>query len=526
MQISLKKNIAANYASQFYVTLIGIIVVPLYLKYMGAEAYGLVGFFAMLQALFNLLDMGITPTISRETARFRGGGLTTMHYRKLLRTLESIFFGVAVFGGIALLVYSEAIALRWLNATHLPPNDITFSIKLMGVAVALRWMSGFYRGVISGSERLVWLGGFNAVIATLRFVFVLPLLIFWDASTHIFFSYQLVIALFECLCVGWMAYQLTPPSNGQCIEWSWKLLGPQLKFSLAIAFTSSVWVLVTQTDKLLLSKVLSLADYGYFTVAVMLAGGISIVGGPVGNAVTPRMVHLQAQNNEPELIFLYRKATQMVIAVATPVALILTIFPAQVLWAWTGNSDLMYKAAPVLSLYAAGFGILVASAFPYCLQYAKGDLRIHFIGNIVYATVLVPLVFYAATNYGAVGAGWAWLISNGLGFLLITPLVHKRFAPGLHINWVLNDVLRVGIPSLMITCFSSLWITWSDSRIILGAELVITGCILFLVCLSMTSFINTGQIIKYIHPKKHDFQALASLMFEYRNKFKFFNRKK
>ena len=51
--MSLKSNIAANYASQLYTTLIGIVLVPLYLRYMGSEAYGLVGFFAMLQAWFN-----------------------------------------------------------------------------------------------------------------------------------------------------------------------------------------------------------------------------------------------------------------------------------------------------------------------------------------------------------------------------------------------------------------------------------------------------------------------------------------
>ncbi|MGH9879537.1 MAG: oligosaccharide flippase family protein, partial [Nitrososphaerales archaeon] len=68
--MSLKRNIIANYASQIYVTLIGIVMVPLYVRYMGAEAYGLVGFFAMLQAWFQLLDMGLTPTMARETARF------------------------------------------------------------------------------------------------------------------------------------------------------------------------------------------------------------------------------------------------------------------------------------------------------------------------------------------------------------------------------------------------------------------------------------------------------------------------
>jgi O-antigen/teichoic acid export membrane protein len=64
--MSLKRNILANYASQTYVTLIGILMLPVYLRYMGAEACGLVGFFTMLNALFQLLDMGLTPTLARE----------------------------------------------------------------------------------------------------------------------------------------------------------------------------------------------------------------------------------------------------------------------------------------------------------------------------------------------------------------------------------------------------------------------------------------------------------------------------
>ena len=49
--MSLQRNILASFASQIYVTLIGIVMVPMYVRYMGPEAYGLVGFFAMLQAL-------------------------------------------------------------------------------------------------------------------------------------------------------------------------------------------------------------------------------------------------------------------------------------------------------------------------------------------------------------------------------------------------------------------------------------------------------------------------------------------
>lgn len=43
----------------------------------------------------------------------------------------------------------------------------------MAICVALRWMTGLYRGVISGFERIVWLSMSNIFIATLRFPGVL-----------------------------------------------------------------------------------------------------------------------------------------------------------------------------------------------------------------------------------------------------------------------------------------------------------------------------------------------------------------
>ena len=96
--MSLKKNILAHYLSQIYVSLVGIVMVPVYVKYMGAEAYGLIGFYAMLQAWFQLLDVGLTPTMARESAKFQGGGGDASQLRQLLRALEGLFTAVALAG--------------------------------------------------------------------------------------------------------------------------------------------------------------------------------------------------------------------------------------------------------------------------------------------------------------------------------------------------------------------------------------------------------------------------------------------
>lgn len=482
--MSLRNNIIANYISQIYTTAAGILIVPLYIKYMGAEEYGLVGFFAMLQVWFNLLDMGLTPTMSRESARFYGGAITVLEYRRLARALEGLFLLIALAGGLLLFALAAPIAAHWLNTQYLPIDETIVSLRLMALIVALRWMSGFYRGVITGSERLIWLSGMNIAVATGRFVLVLPLLIYVSTSIRAFFLFQLLVAIFELGGLAMKGYDILPELPvGKKIDWKWAPVKPMLKFSTTIAITSSIWVLVTQTDKLVLSRILPLADYGYFTIAVLLASGIMIISGPITSALMPRIARLQAEGEDANLIALYRQATRMVTVVAIPAALVLVFFSNQILWAWTGNNDLVAKAGMITKLYAIGYGFLALGAFPYYLQYAKGDLKLHLIGNILFVIILMPSVIWASNRYGMSGAGWAWLILNVIYFLTWVPLVHYRFAPGLHRAWLLTDIFRIALPALLFSILVNYLIDWSYQRLTLMFELMIFGGSLVFLCL-------------------------------------------
>lgn len=444
--MSLKRNILASYASQIYVTVIGIASLPLYLRYMSSEAFGLVGIFAMLQAWFNLLDMGLTPTMARETARFRGGATDALGYRRFVRALEGVFLAVAVVGGGAMVAVSGYVARDWLQARQLPVHEIQTVLQLMAVIIALRWMCGLYRGGISGSERLVWLGQFNAASATLRFMGVLPILIFVGATPTIFFRFQLGVAVLELAGLASYAYRQLPSiPDGERLRWSWAPLKPVLKFSLTIAFTSAVWVLVTQTDKLVLSRILPLAEYGYYTLAVLVASGVMMISGPVSESVMPRMAKLAAEGDDAGVIRVYRQSTQVVAVIAGGAAVTIAFCAEPLLWAWTGNRGLAHQAAPILVVYAIGNGILAVAAFPYYLQYAKGDLRLHLMGNALFVVLLIPSILWAARRYGGVGAGAVWLGINVLSFVAWLPLVHRRLAPGLNRHWYFEDVLSIGM---------------------------------------------------------------------------------
>lgn len=457
--MSIKNNVVANYASQIYVTLAGIAMLPLYLRYMGAETYGLLGFFTMLQAWFNLLDLGLTPTISREAARLKAGALSALEFKQLFRGLSTIFIGIAIVGGAGIFLLSPFIASQWLNAEVLSDTQVELAIQIMGVCVALRWMGGLYRGIISGVEQQVWLGIFNVVITTLRFVVVFPIMWKFGYTAKTFFVYQLGVAMLEVAGLWFKSSWVISyfKCDNHPVGWSIKPVKNVLKFSMTIAFTSSVWVFATQTDKLLLSKFLSLNEYGFFTLAVLVASVVMVISGPISSAIMPRMANLYSQGKKGEVIDVYRKSTQLVSLLTGVVTMTLVCAGGQLLYAWTGGAHLHENTALILKLYALGNGFLAIGAFPYYMQYARGNLHYHLKGNVIMIATILPATYFAVTNYGAVGAGYVWLLINLFFVMFWVAYVHRKLIPGIHLDWLFNDVLKVLAPGVLVTILISAW---------------------------------------------------------------------
>lgn len=441
---SLSRGLAVNFAAQIYATAVGVVVVPVYLRFMSVEVYGLIGFFLVLQAWFNLLDAGLSATMARETARFQAGSATSLQYRRVARGLQILFLAAGLAGGGVLLSLSDMIALRWLGDYSLPVDEVTTALRLMAVGVVLRWLSGLYRGIVTGAERQTWLSGFTALIATLRFLGAVPVIMFVDGSAATFFSYQLVVAGIELFGLLYKAHTIAPTvAAGERIGWSLRPIATPLRLAGMIALSAALGASITQTDKLILSSSLPLADYGHFTLAIVAANAILLIGVPVSAALMPRMAALQAAGREAELITAYRATTQLVAILSASVAFTLVFTAEPLLRLWTGDAEAARRAAPILMPYALGNAVYTLAAFPYYLQYAKGNLRLHLIGTAIFAIALVPAIVVAANQYGAIGTGWTWLGINILFLIAWLPFVHSRIASGLNRKWFGEDVLPI-----------------------------------------------------------------------------------
>jgi len=191
----------------------GLAFVPLYIKYLGIEAYGLIGLFSMLQAWLSLLDMGMTPTLGREMARFTGGTHSAQSIRDLLRSIEFITFGIALLiaGGIAL--GSNWIATHWLQAEALPVEVVTQAFTVMGVVTALRFTETIYRSSIIGLQRQVLYSTVNSTMATMRGLGAIAILAWVSLTIQAFFLWQAFISIATLTILAAITYRV-PSGEG------------------------------------------------------------------------------------------------------------------------------------------------------------------------------------------------------------------------------------------------------------------------------------------------------------------------
>ena len=201
----LKLNLGANFVGKGWSALMGIVFIPLLIEFMGVESYGLVGIFTTLQAVFVLMHMGLTTTLNREIARYSASE-KSQDMRDLVRTLEIIYWGLAIGIGIIVLFLAPLIARDWIKAETLSETIIQQSVVLMGLVLTFQWPLGFYGGGLLGLQKQVLYNVLNMVWYTLRFAG--GVLVLWLVSPTVlaFFEWQVVVSI---VSTGLMAYKKT-----------------------------------------------------------------------------------------------------------------------------------------------------------------------------------------------------------------------------------------------------------------------------------------------------------------------------
>jgi len=434
-----ERNIAANFGGNVWTGVVGLIFVPLYIRFMGIEAYGLVGVFLGLQALFALLDMGLSNTLNREMARLSTLQGKAQEMRDLVRSLEVPYWAAGLTIACVVALAAPLIAYHWVNAEELAPRSIHTAIMVMGLCIAFRWPLNLYSGGLMGLQYQVLLNLVNATAATLQALGAVLVLWLVSPSVVAFFLWQAAISFCHTGLVAFFFRRSLPiPENKP--RFRFELIRSIWRFTAGITGTTMLAAVLTQTDKIILSRLLTMEMFGYYTLAHMVAMTIYRFVYPISSAVYPRLTNLVASGNDRELRDVYHKSAQLVSVLALSAAAVVSLFAEEIILLWTQNVETTAHSHLLVSLLVAGTALNGLMTIPYTLQLASGWTMLAFWVNLVSVLVLIPLMIVLTRYFGAPGAAGVWVILNAGYLLFAVQVMHRRLLPTEKWRWYLQDV--------------------------------------------------------------------------------------
>jgi len=437
-------NLAAGVASTAWTAIVTICTVPLYLHYLGVEAYGLIGFYTALQAVFAVLDLGLSQSINREVARADGED-ELARVRDLLHTLAVGYWAVAVAIAAGMWAAASWISRDWLSAS-IDTDTISHVVALMGLTVACRFPLGLYLGALIGARRMGLASVIEIVMVTIANLGVVGILAAFSPTLEAFFLWQALAAVSNVLVVRTLAWRSVREQGKGPPRFDLASVQSIWRFSAGLAVTSMTAVVFLQSDKVILSKIVPLADLGRYTLAWVAARSLYVLTAPTFSAIYPQMSSLHAGGRFQEIAHLYRQGTRLLMAVLFPAAICLTMFSTAIFTLWTGDANLAKSLTLVVAFLVLGTALNSAMHFPYALQLAFGKSNLPMVINMNLLVVFVPLLVFLSLRFGIVGAAAAWAILNVLYLFLGTWFTHRHMLPGIGWQWLGGDV---GLPLLV-----------------------------------------------------------------------------
>lgn len=447
---TLRNSIISNYAGQVWATGMGIAFLPVYIHFLGMEAFGLVGLMLSIQSISQLFDFGIGGAANREISRRVHDSALIDSVRDLVRSSEIAIWTLATLVGIGIWICSGLVVDHWLHLQSLRPDSARNAVAIMGLAIALLWPSAFYANCLSGLERQPILNIINAAFATLRYAGVVPILAWISPSPIAFFGWYALTGAFQSLIEAVVTWRQLPCGHGTA-RWSSAELIQTKRFASGLFLIGSLALGVAQLDRLTIASLRPLSELGYYTLALGVAAGLGRMVQPMFNAIYPRFSRLIARGDQVSLRTLYHLASQYLAVLIAAIAAILIVFPRDILFLWTGNHVIAAQAAMPLALLAAGYALNGLMNIPYALQLADGWTHLAAMLNGISLLAGIPVCVLAVMHYGITGAASVWLLTNAAAMLVCVPIMHRKLLRGEMFRWYIHD----NLPPLMIAAVAA-----------------------------------------------------------------------
>jgi len=416
-----------NMASGISSGLAVLLAAPLLLRAYGVDGFGVIGFWMALQVVMGLFDLGLSSTLGRHLAQRSSAEGS----RDMLVTFERFAWGIALaitgLAAFSLVILDHA----WIRSRVLSQEELRISTALLALSLCLQFPTMLYTGGITGLQQhrslsitqlMVnlsrWGGGVAAGLL--------------GAPLAYFFLLQAAVSLAQSLTLRALLWRAVGEAAGSG-RWHWGVLRQHWRFSLGMAGTSFLSVLIANADRLIISKLLTAGELGVYAIAFLGSSALQLLLIPFYRVFYPKFSALVAAGGGVSLREQYLSSCRWLSAFVVPVAVSMFVFAPEILHIWVHRSDPVVVA--VFRCLVGGVGMASLSWLPGAVQQAHAWTTLH-LGMLALAVLIgIPVAVAGVLTWGIVGATAVWLVHGALSVALEPWLMHRRILKGLLLRW-------------------------------------------------------------------------------------------
>ena len=484
--MSVKKNIIANYGGNFIAVAVNFSLVPIYLKYLSDDEYGLIAFFATINSVFVILDMGLGLTINKEVAASIAKNENVKLRSEKIRSFELIYWLFAFTIGIILFLSSSLIADYWLNSQELSKEIITLIVTLMGLAMIFRWPISFYNNVLSGFQKMIPINTIRSFIIIINISITFVLFHFFDLDILGLFRFLILLYLMHTALLMTSTWN----RNKFFLKSRFKIehIKREKKFLVGIGFFSVIGTFFTLFDKVLVSKFFLTSELGYYSLVSSMALVLLQFVYPISSALFPKFVDNYAKNEIDKSFSIFRKGYQLIIILVLGISSCLLMFKKVILEIWTQDIEFVNNCIEFVFPLIVGtvfytLHILVVSVYT-SLGKTK-SINLLFISLFL---LYVLTISYAIYNSSLLSVAYSYCFINILLFICSMYLASRLLGVVKILNFLKKDVL---IPLVLFVTISLL-----SQHVVIDFDNIVLN-LLFLALSSIISILIYGLLSSY-----------------------------
>jgi O-antigen/teichoic acid export membrane protein len=446
------KNIIANYAGALITTLTAFILTPVYIHYIGIGAYGIIGFYISLQAIFVFLDLGIGVAVNREMAKYFNDDSKLGYLRNLAHSLQIVYWSIGILLGACLFVAAPYIANGWFKTNDIPKDQVKNVFTIFALTIAARWPYGLYSQGLRGMQKQVSLNAFELVFNLLKSIGSWLILKYVSPTLGAFLWYQLFITVLQTLGIFIIFWKFLSKNNTRP-QFKISILKNLSRYAAGMGIGIILVNLVAQLDKIIVSKMVSDTMFGYYAIANNIAMLVYSISLPMYMAIFPHFTKQVQENNDIVLAKEFHYYAKLLSTLLLPFGVIVVFNAPLLLQLWTSNSAIVSNSSEILQWLICGT-MCVALIMPvHTLLHAKVRIRFMIYSQLVELILTIPVIYFLIGKYGVKGGAMGMCVLY-LGYLFIQgPLILKIInLKQVIISWYINDIL-IFLPPLIIVAY-------------------------------------------------------------------------